>query len=49
MGLGEVVGILFVVVSMILLSFEWLSRVDGTDREVDQSESLETLRRRSTR
>lgn len=47
MGVGEVVGIMFVIVSVVLLGLEWLSREAGEDAALVEDQGPEARRLQS--
>ncbi len=49
MGVGEVIGIMFVVVSVLLLCLEWLSKIESSEAHVPQAESRGVVRHRARR
>lgn len=49
MGVGEVIGIMFVVVSILLLCLEWLSKVESSRPHAPQAEGRGVVRHRARR
>lgn len=49
MGVGEVIGIIFVIVTALLLCLEWLSKVESAETEKPQAEGREVVRYRARR
>lgn len=49
MGIGEVIGIMFVVVSVLLLGLEWLSKMESVETAEQPAENRGVVRYRARR
>jgi hypothetical protein len=49
MGVGEIIGLMFVGVSVLLLCLEWLSKIETSKSREPQSEGRVVVRHRARR
>ena len=49
MGVGEIIGLMFVGVSVLLLCLEWLSKIEPSNPRQPQAEGRRAIRHRARR